>query len=68
MIQFDVRPWNTNLEGGIAVGNSFYGKDGYMVINGYSSYTTFLGPQREPGLSRHESPNLRSILPTSSTW
>ena len=25
-----------------------------MVINGYSSYKTFLGPKREPGPSRHE--------------
>ena len=54
IIQFEVRPWTTNLEGGTGVGNIFYGKDGYMVINGYSSYKTFLGPKREPGPSRHE--------------
>ena len=54
MIQFEVRPWMTNLEDGAGVGNIFYGKDGYMVIEGYSSYKTFLGPKREPGPSRYE--------------
>lgn len=43
MIEFEVRPWATNTEAGAGVGNIFYGSDGYMVINGYSTYETFLG-------------------------
>ncbi len=49
MIQFETRPWDTNTEAGVTVGNIFYGKDGYMVINGYGSYETFLGSDRKPG-------------------
>ena len=43
VIQFEVRPWMTNKEDGVEVGNIFYGDKGYMVINGYSDYKTFLG-------------------------
>lgn len=49
MIQFEVRPWNTNTEDGATVGNIFYGSEGYMVIKGYKSYETYLGRKREPG-------------------
>jgi len=49
MIEFEVRPWATNLEGGAGVGNIFYGSDGYLVIKGYSTYESFLGPKGEPG-------------------
>jgi hypothetical protein len=49
IIEFEVRPWCTNLEDGAGVGNIFYGKDGYMVIRGYNTYETFLGRKREPG-------------------
>jgi len=45
MIEFEVRPWATNLEGGAGVGNIFYGSNGYMVVKGYNSYETFLGPK-----------------------
>ncbi|MCX6593347.1 MAG: Gfo/Idh/MocA family oxidoreductase [Acidobacteria bacterium] len=51
MIQFEVRHWNTNLEDGAGVGNLFYGKDGYMVIKGYDTFETYLGPKREKGPS-----------------
>lgn len=57
MIQFEVRHWNTNTEAGVKVGNIFYGRDGYMVVKGYSSYETFLsvGKQKyEPGPARSE--------------
>ena len=49
MIQFEVRPWNTNTEDGATVGNIFYGSEGYMVIKGYKSYEIFMGQKREPG-------------------
>lgn len=57
MIQFETRPWNTNTEDGASVGNIFYGKEGYMVVKGYDSFETFLGPKREPGPSGKESGN-----------
>lgn len=49
MLQFETRPWTTNSEGGATVGNIFYGKDGYMIIKGYDTFETYLGPRREPG-------------------
>jgi predicted dehydrogenase len=54
MIQFEVRPWCTNEEGGATVGNLFYGSEGYMVIKGYNTYETYLGQKREKGPSRKE--------------
>ncbi|MGH9341914.1 MAG: Gfo/Idh/MocA family protein [Acidobacteriota bacterium] len=50
-IQFEVRPWCTNQEDGVGVGNIFYGSEGYLVIDGYETYRTFLGQKREPGPS-----------------
>jgi len=32
-----------------AVGNIFYGSKGYMAMNGYDSYKTWLGEDQEPG-------------------
>jgi len=49
IIEFEVRPWMTNKEDGVEVGNIFYGDKGYMVINGYADYKTYLGRNREPG-------------------
>lgn len=54
IIQFEVRHWHTNLEGGAGVGNIFYGDKGYMVIKGYGTYETFLGKNNEKGPSRSE--------------
>lgn len=51
-IQFEVRPWCTNAEDGVGVGNLFYGSEGYMVIRGYDNYATFLGKNRTPGPKR----------------
>ncbi len=53
IIEFEVRPWMTNKEDGVEVGNLFYGDKGYMVINGYSDYKTYLGRNREPGPARN---------------
>ncbi len=54
MIEFEVRPWATNLEDGAGVGNLFYGTEGYMVVKGYDTYETYLGKDREPGPTRKE--------------
>ncbi len=53
IIEFEVRPWMTNKEDGVEVGNIFYGDKGYMVINGYNDYKTYLGRNREPGPARN---------------
>lgn len=54
IIQFEVRPWMTNAEDGVGIGNIFYGSEGYMVINGYDKYETFLGREKKPGPTRKE--------------
>jgi hypothetical protein len=51
IIQFEVRNWCTNLEDGAGVGNIFYGDKGYLVVNGYDSYASYLGEKREKGPS-----------------
>ncbi len=54
MIEFEVRPWVTNTEDGTGIGNIFYGSEGYMVVNGYDKYSTFLGREKTPGPTRKE--------------
>ncbi|MDA2924496.1 Gfo/Idh/MocA family oxidoreductase, partial [Acidobacteria bacterium AH-259-L09] len=55
LLQFEVRHWITNHEGGIGegpdntVGIIFYGSEGYMVIDSYSSWRVYYGRKREPG-------------------
>ncbi|WP_268035918.1 Gfo/Idh/MocA family protein [Algoriphagus sp. PAP.12] len=51
IIQFEVRPWYTNREDGATVGNIFYGDKGYIVIDGYDKYQSYLGNDRTPGKS-----------------
>jgi predicted dehydrogenase len=56
---FEVRHWMTNNEADIhefdksvksnTIGNLFYGSNGYLAIDGYDRYQTFLGKDREPG-------------------
>jgi len=61
---FEVRHWISNHEAGISekrggegkvypntIGNVFYGSRGYMAIDGYRSYKTWLGEKQEPGPS-----------------
>jgi len=55
MIEFEVRPWYTNTEGGAGVGNIFYGSEGYLVVKGYNTYEIFLGRRGEPGPKNHDS-------------
>lgn len=54
IIQFEVRPWCTNTEEGVTVGNIFYGDKGILVVDGYDSYKTYLGQHREPGKSNSD--------------
>jgi predicted dehydrogenase len=54
IIQFEVRPWMTNTEDGVGIGNIFYGSEGYMVVHGYDKYETFLGREKKPGPARKE--------------
>ncbi len=56
MLQFEVRHWITNHEGGMGqgtennIGNLFYGSEGYMVMH-RGGWKTFMGRKREPGPS-----------------
>jgi predicted dehydrogenase len=47
IIQFEVRPWCTNTEEGVTVGNIFYGEKGILVVDGYDKYKFFMGRERE---------------------
>jgi len=55
---FEVRGRFTNDEGGVRIGNLFYGSKGYMTVNG-NDYQIFLGRNEKPepsqGVSRSES-------------
>ena len=57
IMQFEVRHWVTNHEGGLGkgagnnIGNLFYGSEGYMVIDGGGNWRTYMGKGREPGPS-----------------
>ena len=55
LLQFEVRHWITNHEGGIGDGPSntvgviFYGSEGYLVVDSYDSWHVYYGRKREPG-------------------
>jgi predicted dehydrogenase len=57
MMEFEVRHWMSNHEGGIGeggkdsntIGNLFYGSKGYMAISGYTKYAFFMGKSGEAG-------------------
>ena len=67
ILVFETRHWISNHEAGIGedgrrkggntVGNIFYGSKGYMAIDGYGTYKTFLGKDQQPGPSRQEDGN-----------
>ncbi|MFN7997522.1 MAG: Gfo/Idh/MocA family oxidoreductase [Bryobacteraceae bacterium] len=65
MMVAEIRHWISNHEAGISenrngpgkfypntIGNLFYGSRGYLAIDGYSSYKSWLGPTQEPGPTR----------------
>ena len=43
MMTFEVRHWDSNNEGQSGVSNSFYGSNGYLQIDGYNKYQSFIG-------------------------
>ncbi len=59
MLEFTVRHWISNHEAGIndapgrkdrnTIGNTWYGSKGYVAVEGYNKYYSFLGPEQEPG-------------------
>ncbi len=51
LLQVEVRPWCTNTEQEVSVGNLFYGSKGILTVKNYNSYQTYFGQQREPGPS-----------------
>lgn len=70
MMVFEVRHWMSNHEAGIGervgrngkkdsntIGNLFYGSKGYMAIDGYTEYKTWMGRDQEPGAAEHEGGN-----------
>ncbi len=66
LLVFEVRHWISNREAGICedrkndpstVGNVFYGPKGYLAIEWYESYKTFLGREQKPGPERKEGGN-----------
>jgi predicted dehydrogenase len=64
LLVFEVRHWISNHEAGIGgdkpgntVGNIFYGSKGYMAIDGYDKYWTYLGKDQQPGPARREGGN-----------
>jgi len=55
MLEFEVRHWITNREYGTpnqaggSIGNLYYGSNGYMVIENYNKYSTYIGKDQTPG-------------------
>jgi len=61
MMTFEVRHWYSNHEAGIGgekpgntIGNTFYGANGYLVIDGYNKYYSYVGKYHQPGPARTE--------------
>jgi predicted dehydrogenase len=65
LMVFEVRHWISNKEAGIGgekrgsntVGNLFYGSKGYLAVESYGSYYSFLGREQTPGPSMKEDGN-----------
>lgn len=58
MMTFEVRHWISPHEAGIngdkpgnTIGNQFYGSKGYLVIDNYNKYYSFMGKDQTPGPS-----------------
>src|SRR5450432_1116770 len=56
LLTFEVRHWMTNFEDTIhrgndsgSVGNIFYGSKGYLCVEWYDKYWSYLGKEKEPG-------------------
>ena len=64
MMTFEVRHWISNHEAGIGgekpgntIGNTFYGSKGYLVIDNYNKYYSFMGRDQQPGPSATQGDN-----------
>lgn len=60
MLEFEVRHWLTNREYGNpqpggTIGNLFYGSNGYLVIDNYNKYFSYIGREGTPGPSATKS-------------
>jgi predicted dehydrogenase len=60
MLEFEVRHWLTNPEAEIkertgtnSIGNIFYGPKGYLAVDTYSSYKSWMGRNQQPGAARN---------------
>ncbi len=60
LLEFEVRHWLSNPEADItertstnSIGNIFYGSKGYLAVDSYSSYKSWVGKQRTPGPARN---------------
>ena len=64
MMTFEVRHWVTNQEADIhefdksvksnSIGNLFYGSNGYLAVDGYTKYWSYLGKEQEVGPARKD--------------
>ena len=61
LLEFEVRHWLTNPEAEIkertgtnSIGNVFYGSKGYLAVDTYSSYKSWMGKNQQPGSARNE--------------
>jgi predicted dehydrogenase len=61
LMMFDTRHWYSNHEAGIGgekggntIGNTFFGSLGYLAIDGYNKYYSFMGNEAKPGSTRVE--------------
>ncbi len=60
MMEFEVRHWMTNGEatvherGNNAIGDLFYGSKGYLAVDSYMSYKTWMGKDQTPGPEARE--------------
>ena len=64
LMTFDTRHWYNNHEGGIGgeragntIGNIFYGSKGYLVIDGYNKYYSFMDRDGKPGPANNSRDN-----------
>jgi predicted dehydrogenase len=61
MMEFEIRHWMTNGEatvrGDNAIGNLFYGSKGYLAVDSYSSYKSWLGREQTPGPAAQQGGN-----------
>ncbi|HMC60648.1 MAG TPA: hypothetical protein VKJ01_15770, partial [Candidatus Solibacter sp.] len=60
MLEFEVRHWMSNGEATVhekdnnAIGNLFYGSKGYLAVDSYNSYKTWLGKEQAKGPEKRE--------------